>query len=194
MPVTDRDAHRDPDGPELTRIRAGEERAFVQLVARHDAAMNRLARTYVASDAVAEEVVQDTWVAVLRGLKNFRGESTFRTWLFSILVNRARTTGSRERRSTPWKTPTSVDPGRFGPDGAWSRPPERWDEAIDERLDAAALAGTLDRALASLPDRQREVVVLRDVEDLTSAEVSAVLEHQRGKPARAPASRPFAPS
>jgi RNA polymerase sigma-70 factor (ECF subfamily) len=170
----------DGDAPELARLRAGDEAAFVALVGRHHAAMRRVARAYVPSDAVAEEVVQETWIAVLRGLKNFRGESSFRTWLFSILVNRARSVGSRERRTSPHEDPHAVDPSRFGADGMWSRPPERWDEAIDERLDAAALSGTLDAALADLPARQREVLVLRDVEDLTSAEVSDVLGISEG--------------
>jgi len=170
----------DSDAALVAQVREGSERAFVELVARHHGAMRRIARSYVPSDAVAEEVVQETWIAVLRGLKDFRGEAAFKTWLFSILVNRARSIGTRERRSSPHEDPHAVDPGRFGADGMWSRPPERWEDAVDERLDAAALGSTLDAALEKLPPRQREVLVLRDVEDLTSAEVSEVLGISEG--------------
>ena len=89
----------DPDAELLARIRVGEERAFVELVSRYQASLMRLARNYVASDAVAEEVIQDTWLAVLRGLDGFAERSTFRTWLLKILVNRAMSTGVREHRS-----------------------------------------------------------------------------------------------
>jgi RNA polymerase sigma-70 factor (ECF subfamily) len=174
------DGAPDADAQDLDRLRAGDEAAFVALVARHHGAMRRIARAYVPTDVIAEEVVQETWIAVLRGLKGFRGESTFRTWAFSILVNRARSTGTRERRTSPHEDPHAVDPSRFGADGAWSQPPERWEEAIDDRLDAAALAGALDGALACLPARQREVLVLRDVEDLTGTEVSEVLGISEG--------------
>ena len=90
----------DEDAELVARLRAGEEQAFVALVARHHAAMVRLAGSYVASQAIAEEVVQDTWMGVLRGMDGFAGRSSFKTWLLQILVNRARSTGVREHRST----------------------------------------------------------------------------------------------
>ena len=173
---------RDRDDAELlARLREGDEQAFVVLVRRHHDAMVRLARGYVPSAAVAEEVVQDTWLGVLRGLGGFEGRSEFRTWLLRILVNRARTAGARERRSVAVGDPElAVDRSRFDDSGAWAAPPERWIEEADDRLDAAKLAGRLRSAIDELPDRQREVVTLRDVEGLTSEEVCSVLEISEG--------------
>ena len=160
----------------LDRLRAGDEDAFVTLVARHHAPMLRLARTFVTSGAVAEEVVQDTWLAALRGLAAFEGRSSLKTWLFSILVNRARTTGVREARSVPVADAGPVvDASRFGPDGAWAEPPEQWIEEAENRIDAVKLAELLRVLLDTLPARQREVVLLRDVEELSSADVCQVL-------------------
>lgn len=169
-----RDADR--DGDLVERLRQGDEEAFMKLVARHHDSMLRVARSYVRSDAVAEEVVQDTWLAALRGLGGFRGEASFRTWLLAILVRRARSTGVREHRSVAVEdVQSAVDPRRFDSGGAWSAPPTRWDEDAESRLDAAALGGVLRRCLAALPDRQRDVVMLRDVDGLTAAEVCASL-------------------
>ncbi len=162
----------------------------MELVSRHHDTMMRLARIYVQSDAVAEEVVQDTWLAALRGLNSFRGEATFRTWLFSILVRRARTTGEREHRSVAVEdVQRAVDPKRFGAGGMWTSPPVRWDEDVESRLDASALGGVLRRGLGGLPDRQREVVLL--TRRRRSQRRRGVLRprHQRIEPARAPAPR-----
>jgi RNA polymerase sigma-70 factor, ECF subfamily len=138
--------------------------------------MLRLAMSFVSSQAVAEEVVQDTWLAVLRGLGRFEERSSLRTWVFSILVNRARTTGVREARSVPVADPGPVvDASRFGPNGAWAVPPEPWAEEAENRIDAVKLSGLVRGGLDGLPGRQREVVVLRDVEGLSSAEVCQVL-------------------
>jgi len=159
---------QDPDADLLGRLRAGDEQAFVILVRRHHAAMLRLACGYVPSVAVAEEVVQDTWLGVLRGLGGFEGRSSFRT-------------GARERRSVPVGDPEpAVDPSRFDGTGHWAAPPERWVEEADRRLDAAKLAGRLRSAIDDLPDRQREVVTLRDIEGLSSEEVCSVLEISEG--------------
>jgi RNA polymerase sigma-70 factor, ECF subfamily len=160
----------------LRRLRAGDEGAFVTLVERYNGSMLRLALSFVPSRAVAEEVVQDTWLAVLRGLAGFEGRSSLRTWMFTILVNRARTTGSREQRTIPVAdTGPVVDASRFGPDGAWSAPPELWIEEAENRVEAGKLADLLRSAIDGLPDRQREVVLLRDVEGLSSAEVCSAL-------------------
>ncbi len=130
---------------------------------------------------MAEEVVQDTWLAVLRGLDAFEGRSSLKTWLFSILVNQARTTGTREHRSVPVADPEpAVDPARFDASGGWADPPEHWVEAAESRLEAGKLAGRLRVLMDELPDRQREVVLLRDVEELTSDEVCAVLAISEG--------------
>ena len=118
----------DPDAELLHRLRAGDERAFVVLVGRYHEPMLRLAASFVPSAAVAEEVVQDTWLAVLRGLERFEGRSALKTWLFRILVNRARTTGTREQRSVPVADPERRRPGAVrghrgmvGPAGALDR-------------------------------------------------------------------------
>jgi RNA polymerase sigma-70 factor (ECF subfamily) len=166
----------EPDAELLGRLRAGDEQAFVALVERYNGSMLRLASSFVPSRAVAEEVVQETWLALLRGLMAFEGRSSLKTWLFSILVNRARSAGVRESRSVPVADAGPVvDASRFGPSGAWSVPPEHWIEEAESRVDAAKLAGLLRPAIDGLPARQREVVLLRDVEGLTSAEVCTVL-------------------
>lgn len=139
--------------------------------------MLRLAAGYVPSQAVAEEVVQDTWLAVLRGVSRFEGRSSVRTWLFRILVNRARTAGERERRATAMPDPAAaVDPARFDPSGGWSLPPEHWVDLADNRLIAQQMADGVRSAIMDLPAQQREVVTLRDVEGLTSGEVCDVLD------------------
>jgi RNA polymerase sigma-70 factor, ECF subfamily len=169
-------ARWDPDHDLLTRVRAGEERAFVELVGRHQASLLRLAGAYVSSAAAAEEVAQDTWLAVLRGLDRFQGRSTFRTWLMHILVNRARSTGVREHRTIAVGSATpAVDASRFDASGAWMSPPQHWIEDSDERLAAQTLSASIKSALYRLPPRQREVVLLRDVEELSGQEVCEVL-------------------
>ncbi len=167
----------------ITALRAGDERAFVTLVHLHHDAMLRLASSFVPNGAVAEEVVQDTWVGVLRGIDGFEGRSSFRTWLFRILVNRARTAGARERRTIAVgdsgavsDTEAAVAASRFDSGGSWVSPPERWIEEVEDRIEAGKLAGFLRTAIEDLPDRQRQVVTLRDIEGLTSEEVCSVLE------------------
>jgi RNA polymerase sigma-70 factor, ECF subfamily len=167
----------DEDSELVTRLRAGDEQAFVQLVSRHHAAMLRLAGSFVSSPAVAEEVVQDTWLGVLRGIDGFAGRSSFRTWLLRILVNRARSTGVREHRSVAvGDAGPAVDRSRFDASGAWMSPPQHWIEDSEDRMQAQALAGQIQKTLSELPTRQREVVVLRDVDGLSSHEVCEVLE------------------
>jgi RNA polymerase sigma-70 factor, ECF subfamily len=164
------------DAELLRRLRAGDEQAFVALVERYNGSMLRLALSFVPSRAVAEEVVQDTWLAVLRGLAGFEARSSLRTWMFTILVNRARTTGAREQRTIPVADAGPVvDASRFGPDGAWSAPPEHWIEEAEDRIEAGKFAHLLRSAMNGLPRRQREVVVLRDIEGMSSAEVCSVL-------------------
>lgn len=174
-------APADPDAQLLAGVRAGEQGAFIELVRRHHRSLVRLARTFVPSEAVAEEVAQDTWLVVLRGLADFEGRSTFRTWLFGILANRARSTGERERRSLAvGDAGPAVDAARFQPSGAWSSPPQQWVEELDERLAAEQLSGVLRAELERLPEAQRAVVLLRDVEGLSGPEASAVLDISQG--------------
>lgn len=167
----------DPDEELVARVRAGEQRAFVELVARHQTSLLRIARTHVSSAAVAEEVTQETWLAVLRGLDGFAHRSSFRTWLLRILVNRARSIGVSEHRSVPiGDAGPAVDASRFDSAGAWMSPPQHWVEDSDERLTADALAAPIRAALEQLPPRQREIVLLRDVDGLTGQEVCEALE------------------
>jgi RNA polymerase sigma-70 factor, ECF subfamily len=167
----------DEDDELVARVRAGDEQAFVALVARHHGSMMRLARSFVASGAVAEEVVQDTWLAVLRGIDHFAGRSSFRTWLLRILVNRATSTGVRERRSVAvGDAGPAVDGARFDAGGAWMAPPQHWVEDSDDRLLAQGLSDEIQAALEQLPARQREVVVLRDVDGLSGQEVCEALD------------------
>ena len=147
------------------------------LVSRHHATMMRLASSFVSSPAVAEEVVQDTWLGVLRGIDGFAGRSSFRTWLLRILVNRATSTGMRERRSIAvGDAGPAVDRARFDASGAWMSPPQHWVEDSEDRLLAQGLAEEIQAALEGLPVRQREVVMLRDVDGLSGREVCEVLE------------------
>ncbi len=147
------------------------------LVDRHQPSMLRLAGCYVPSPAVAEEVVQDAWLGFLRGLDRFEERSSVRTWLFRILVNRARSAAVRERRSVAVENlDAAVDAARFDQVGSWSAPPELWTDLVDDRVVALRMAGVIRMALVGLPARQREVVTLRDIEGLSSTEVCGVLD------------------
>lgn len=151
------------------------------LVAGHQDAMLRLASTFVSSRAVAEEVVQDTWLGVVRGIDRFEGRSSLRTWLLAILVNRARTAGTREARSVAvGDAGPTVDRARFDASGGWSSPPEHWVEDAEQRLGAAELATHIHAALEQMPARQRAVVTLRDVDGLESDEVCKLLSLSPG--------------
>ncbi len=159
----------------LGRLRSGDEQAFVMLVDRYQQPMLRLARSMVPSQAVAEEVVQDTWMGVVRGIDRFEGRSSLKTWLFRILVNRARSAGSREPAQLSMEDAAGIDPARFDGDGQWADPVASWMDESDERFDAALWAPILKSAIDALPPRQRQIVMLRDVEGLSSAEACEVL-------------------
>jgi RNA polymerase sigma-70 factor (ECF subfamily) len=160
----------------LERLRAGDEQAFVTLVRSHHPSLIRLASAYVPNRAVAEEVVQEAWLGVVRGIEKFEGRSSLKTWLYRIVVNRARTAGVREHRETPADLTGPADSAeRFRPDGHWADPPVPWTERVDERLSAAALHKRLRSCLDQLPDSQRQVVTLRDIDGLTGEEACSVL-------------------
>ena len=164
------------DAALVSRLQAGDEAAFVTLVERYHPAMLRLASTFVPSRAVAEEVVQDAWLGVVRGIERFEGRSSLKTWLFRIVANRARSTGVRERRfSSDSLRHPAVSPDRFGADGAWVDPPAPWADDADERLAARQAVEHIDGYLAQLPDAQRRVVVMRDFEGLAAADVCEAL-------------------
>ena len=166
----------DPDSDLINLLRAGDEAAFVMLTEKYQVAMLSTALIYVPSRAVAEEVVQDAWIGVLRGIDRFERRSAFRTWLFRILINRAVSAASRERRSVPVDDMQPVvDGSRFDSAGNWATPPEPWSDQVDDRLVAAKMADRILAAMDDLPPQQREVVTLRDVQGMTSAEACAVL-------------------
>lgn len=165
----------EPDIEQLRRLRDGDEDAFVMLVARYHQPMLRLARTMVSSKAVAEEIVQETWMGVVRGIERFEGRSSFKTWLYRILINRARSAGAKEHLTTSIESLHSVDPTRFDSEGHWADPLDRWRDDIESRLDAATLVPILESALDDLAPRQRQVVILRDVEGLSNDEVCEAL-------------------
>jgi RNA polymerase sigma-70 factor, ECF subfamily len=173
-----RDVETDADL--LDRLRNGDEEAFVVLVSRYQGIMLQLATSIVGSRAVAEEAVQDTWMGVVRGIDRFEGRSSFKTWLFRILANRARSAGSREFQTVPLASSHTVDPARFDAGGSWIDPPESWVEESERRVDASRHLPVLKAALEELPPRQREVVILRDVEGLSSEETCAVLNVSHG--------------
>ncbi len=163
------------DGELLSRLRTGDEDAFVMLVARYQRPMLRLACSMVSNEAVAEEAVQDTWLGVVRGIEQFEGRSSIKTWLFRILINRTRSAAAHEPADPSIETLHTVDPARFDVQGQWADPVDRWPELSEERLDAATWAPVLKDALDALPPRQRQVVVLRDVEGLSNDEACALL-------------------
>ncbi len=165
----------------LRRLRAGDEDAFASLVERHHAAMVRVALAYVPTRAVAEEVAQEAWLGLLRGLDSFEGRSSVRTWLFRIVVNRAISTGVRERAHVPVElSELDTSDARFTPDGAWVTPPTHWADEAVERLAAPEVAQRVRDAIQQLPPQQREVVTLRDVDGLSSTEVCSVLGITQG--------------
>jgi RNA polymerase sigma-70 factor (ECF subfamily) len=162
----------------VVRLQAGEEAAFVTLVDRYHRALLRVAAAFVPGQAVAEEVVQDTWMAVVRGIARFEERSSVKTWLFHIVANRARSVAPRERREVPiaGDDDDGSDPfERFTPDGAWADPVAEWAEALERRHDAAELARRVVARLDQLPPAQRQVVTLRDVEGLPAGEVCAIM-------------------
>jgi RNA polymerase sigma factor (sigma-70 family) len=172
-----------PDPDLVAMLRAGDQAAFAAVLDAWSRGMMRAARAFVASDEAAEDVVQETWLAVIRGIDRFEGRSSLRTWVYRILINTAKTHGLRDRRTVPLTGdddgPT-VDPGRFqGPDGRypghWRQAPAAWPSAESTVL-ARETRRALDAALADLPQRQRIVITLRDVDGYTSDEVCAILD------------------
>jgi RNA polymerase sigma-70 factor (ECF subfamily) len=173
----------------VERLRAGDEEAFMDLVVNWSPSMLRVARMYVPSQAVAEDVVQETWLGVLNGIDRFEGRSSLRTWVFSILVNRARTRGERERRTVPFAALAreegengfaAVDADRFVGSGngigSWASPPVRWWEEPERALDSNEAVARIQEEIGKLPEMQRLVITMRDVDGLSSDEVRSALE------------------
>jgi len=174
----------------LAALRAGDEEAFAALVRRHHASLKRVARMYVSTDAVAEEVVQETWLAAIAGLERFEQRASLKTWLFHILANKAKTRGVRERRSVPFASlagagdEPAVPPERFQGDGDawpghWATPPRPWEDP-ERRLQSLEARERLRAAIGALPDVQQAVLTLRDVEGLEADEVCRLLDLSDG--------------
>lgn len=170
----------------MARLLAGDEAAFVGLVERHQRAMLGLAATFTRNRALAQEIVQETWMAVLTGLSRFEGRSSLRTWIFRILMNRARTRTAREARTVPFSAlgdedAPALDPARFDERGMWSVPPVPWEANTPEAiLGRKEILAVLDQAVTALPPRQSAVLVLRDLEHLDSEEVCELLDLTEG--------------
>jgi RNA polymerase sigma-70 factor (ECF subfamily) len=182
-------AQADPDAALLERLRRGDEDAFRALVSEHGPFLMRLVMMHVPSRAIAEEVVQDTWLAALNGLDRFEGRSMLRTWLASIALNKARTRGTREGRILPFALlrrryeeggGPALDPDRFQGKrgerpGWWASPPVAWEDP-QSRLEANETRDVLLRAIRDLPPRQREVITLRDISGWDAEEVRNALD------------------
>ncbi len=181
---------RADDAELVAALRRGDQEVFAALVDELNPALMRLALAHVASRAVAEDVVQDTWLGVIKGIDRFEGRSALRTWIFQILLNTARTRGKREKRTLPFSSlrrraeegrdEPAVDADRFqGRDGQrpgwWARPPAEW-EGVDARIENDELRDTLLEAIADLPPRQRDVIVLRDLQGYSAEEACNILD------------------
>jgi RNA polymerase sigma-70 factor (ECF subfamily) len=171
-------------GPELAtdedlvaRALEDEEDAFVLLVGRHQRSLLRLARAYVRDAALAEDVVQETWIAVLRGIEKFEGRARFRTWLHRVLTNRAKSRAVKESRYVALETEEDSLPiaDRFDSAGHWRERPREWKLSPERMLFSEEIREILESALDTLSPAQRAVVVLRDIEGLESSEVCNVL-------------------
>jgi RNA polymerase sigma-70 factor (ECF subfamily) len=175
----------DDDHILLDRLRAGDERAFEMLVNRYDGGLRRVARTFVRTPSAVDEVVQETWLGVLRGLNAFEGRSSLRTWMFTILVNQARTRARRDARSLPFSAletddgPT-VEPAAFGTDGRWASAPARLDADPETGVLGGELRAQVLRAVEALSDEQRAVITLRDLVGCSAGEVCDLLDISDG--------------
>jgi RNA polymerase sigma-70 factor, ECF subfamily len=176
------------DAELLDRLRRRDEAAFAALIDRYHVQLVRLATSYVPNQAVAEEVVQETWIGVLQGIDRFEGRSSLRTWLYRIMTNRAKRRGAQESRTIPFAAfvPADgegfeeVEPERFLPAGHqwaghWSALPQDWRETPEERLLSDETRALVQRAIDSLPSNQRLVITMRDVEGWPPEEVCNVL-------------------
>ena len=165
----------------VERLRAGDEEAFMDLIRGLNPSLLRVARMFVPTAALAEDVVQETWLAVLQGIDRFEGRSSLKTWIFRILTNTAKTRGERERRSVPFSAldtdeggfEPAVERSRFTGTGHWAVLPRAWPE---DRLLAKETLSIVERAIERLPPSQQLVITLRDVEGWTADEVRNALE------------------
>jgi RNA polymerase sigma-70 factor (ECF subfamily) len=181
----------DADAELLVRLRAGDEQAFMELVDRYGPVMLRIALAHVPSRAVAEEVVQEAWLGVLKGLDRFEGRSSLSTWILRIVVNIAKTRGVREARTVPYATlagpddEASVDPDRFrGPNepytGGWREFPADWSKLPEQALLQRETLKVVTDAIEALPPLQRSVIAMRDIQGCDPGDVCSLLEISDG--------------
>jgi RNA polymerase sigma-70 factor, ECF subfamily len=184
----------DADRALIDGLRRRDEAAFVTLVGCYQGPLLRLALSHVASRAVAEEVVQETWIGVLHGIDRFEGRCSLKTWIFTILANQAKRRGAREHRTIPFSAfgggieeaaEPAVDPDRFRPAGerwagGWKVFPRPWDAAPEDGMEAAETRERIEAAIAMLPPAQRDVIILRDIEGCAADEVCAILSLSEG--------------
>jgi RNA polymerase sigma-70 factor (ECF subfamily) len=173
---------RNTDDAVIERLLARDEAAFADLVAAYHGSLVRLALTFVTDHGAAEEVVQDTWLGVIKGLPSFERRSSLKTWIFRILVNRARTRGGRDGRFVNFSAFGELDDepsavaDRFSVEGRWTGPPATWHEQNpEELLLRREVAEWLQDAISSLPANQRAVIGLRDIEGVDAPEVCNIL-------------------
>jgi RNA polymerase sigma-70 factor (ECF subfamily) len=176
----------------VAALRRGDEGAFAWLLDRYHQPLRRLARSFVATPTAGDEVVQETWLAVIEGIDRFEQRSSLKTWIYRILMNKAKTRGVRDKRSVPFSALSSdgdgdlhgptFSPDHFLPDdhpewpGHWATPPPPWEQLPQQRLEAHETIEQVRAALEDLPQPHRQVMTLRDIEGWSSAEVCAVLD------------------
>lgn len=176
----------------VAALRQGDERAFEWLLGAYDSTLRRVARNYVPTDALADDVVQDTWMGLIRGIDDFEQRSSLKTWLYRILINIARTKGVREKRTIPFSSAANAfvdggeptfDPERFRAatpseqyPGGWVSFPLAWETQPEKVLESGETVRIVTAAIEQLPPAQREVLTLRDIEGWTSSEVCNALE------------------
>jgi RNA polymerase sigma-70 factor, ECF subfamily len=166
----------------ITQLRNADESAFAFLLERYQASLVRVALMYVKDRETAEEVVQETWIAMLNGLDRFEGRSSLKTWLFSILMNKAKTRAQRENRYLPLteyeddQDGPTVEVERFKDNAHWSTRPNDWDNLPETQILSHETEDIIRSTIASLPPNQREVITLRDVEGWSSEEVCNVMD------------------
>jgi RNA polymerase sigma-70 factor (ECF subfamily) len=173
----------------IARLRAGEEAAFRQVLRKYHNNMIALARTYLRQQDIAEEVVQETWLAVIKGLDHFEQRSSFKTWIYSILLNKAKTRAVRDGRVALFSElardgnidDPAIDPERFSAHGEWLLPPAAWETPVPEReVSEKEMLELVRDALDGLPPSQRAVVLLRDVEGVSAQKASDLLGISEG--------------
>ncbi len=176
---------RQPSDPDLEALRSGDEAAFEALIGRYHGPLMRLGMTYLRDRGAAEDAVQETWLTCLKTLDRFEGRSSLKTWIFGILLNVARSRRRKDSRILPFTSlfrrdgvdgrGATVDPLRFGSDGMWSTPPDNWSNVPESTLLDRETIDHVRAAIEALPDKQREVVILRDVAGLDADEVCGLL-------------------